>query len=220
MTNSLKTIVLFTAACLLSNQSLNADSIFGNFLTYDGPQHTPGGIPFQGGGEDKLQDDSLSRFFDYDMSGSFSNGDQIVSMVTLSEFRASGRNSVPVGENSQIALISSFEIQGMGAGGSFNLVPVVGGANGLSNLLNGSISGPAGLNANSYGVVVSTSTSTENPANDPLNWMFSDINSLFSVGNNWNWEATYGPMGWIAASQNQRVDCLKSLRFWPQLLDD
>ncbi len=40
---------------------------------------TPGGVPFQGGGEDKLQDDSLSVIFDLDGSGTFSVGDQVVS---------------------------------------------------------------------------------------------------------------------------------------------
>jgi hypothetical protein len=180
---------------ILLGASVSNGDILSDFLTFDGPQHTPGGVPFQGGGEDKIQDDSLNKWFDLDRSGTLSIGDQIVSMITVSEINSSGRPSVGVGANSQIAFVSAAEIAGFGSGGSLRLAPIVGGPNSLGALLDPSIAGPANLNANSIGVAMVTGTPDSNPADDPLNWSYAQISNGatgFGNANGWSWSATLG----------------------------
>ena len=92
--------VIALAICCITASTASA-SIFSNFLTFDGPQHTPAGVPFQGGGEDKLQDDSLTAFFD-NGDGALGVGDIFVGVITLSEINSSGRLSMDVGRTSKL----------------------------------------------------------------------------------------------------------------------
>lgn len=192
----MKRLFLFSVAvtlccCLAAPSSVKA-SVFSDLLSFDGPRHTPGGDPFQGGGEDKLEDDSVSNFLDFGTPG-FSVGDVIWGVVTLSDVQASGRPSVPVGPNGQVAIIFSAKIAGPGAGGSFSLVPIGDSTKSydLRNLLDPSVQ--SGLNDNSLVTILSTTTPDTTPANDPLNWTTTQVSSAttgFSNTNNWFWELT------------------------------
>ena len=159
------------------------------FLTFDGPAHVTPPIAFQGGGEDKLQDDSVTAWIDVGPAG-FSNGDQFFGIVTLSEVLASGRPSVGVGANSQIAILFTAMINGTGPGGAFNLVP-----DGTLAARCGAVCAGAGIDANSIAVILSTTQPDTNPANDPLNWTTANFTANFNgAGGNgpWSWEATIG----------------------------
>ena len=166
-------------------------TILSSYLTFDGPVHHTA-PPYQGGGEDKLQDDSLSQYIDIDKNG-FSNGDIIWGTVTLSDILASGRPSVGV-DNDFITIIFSAQISGGGAGGSFNLVPTTDPTYSLAAILQPDIETPAGLDEDSIAVVVSSST--VGTANDPLNWSTAEAMAEFKTGNtfgaDWSWEATLG----------------------------
>lgn len=160
------------------------------FLTFDGPAHVTPPVATQGGGEDKLQDDSITAFIDNDTSGGFSIGDQFFGIVTLSEIQASGRPSLGVGSNSQVAILFTAMINGLGSGGSFNLV-----ADGTLAARCGALCTGAGIDANSIAVILSTTQSDANPANDPLNWTTGNFTANFNgaSGNGpWSWEATIG----------------------------
>ncbi len=164
-----------------------------NFLTFDGPGHydTLGGATFPGGGEDKLQDDSLSKWVDVDQNGKFTDGDIIWGAVTLSEINASGIDSVDIGSpNEYIALIFSVEIDGAGSNGSFNLSPTAAAsAFSLSNILTADINGVAGLDTNSIASVVSTTSTT---GNNLLTWTTGEVMSDVTFANGWAWEMTMG----------------------------
>jgi hypothetical protein len=174
-------------------------TVLSNFLTFDGPIHVTPPIPFQGGGEDKLQDDSLSRFIDNNpTTPGFAVGDTLIGMLTLSEISASGRPSVLIGGSSQIAILFSATITGLaGPGGSVVLGATPAGVNDLATIC-GAVCAPAGIDADSIAVVLSTTQSAANPANDPLNWDATGANGFtgnFNGANGngpWSWEATLG----------------------------
>ena len=68
---------MLSLACLLSVFASTAQaSVLSKYLTFDGPVHLTSPI-FQGGGEDFLQDDSVSAWDDRDLSGDFSDGDVV-----------------------------------------------------------------------------------------------------------------------------------------------
>src|SRR3990172_5543423 len=126
----LKLLSAVAVALCLSVAPVAQATILSNYLTFDGPQHTLGPVANQGGGEDHLIDDSLTRFVDQDGSGGFSAGDVAYGLVTLSELQASGRPSLPVGSSSQIAIIFSVEFGGAGSiAGSHNLIPITSAGN-------------------------------------------------------------------------------------------
>ena len=164
------------------------------FLTFDGPAHVTPPIPFQGGGEDKLQDDSVTAW----QKGAgnlnplaFEVGDVFYGIVTLSDVLASGRPSVGVGANSQVAILFSAVISATpGSGGSLSLV-----SDGMLSTRCGAVCAGAGIDANSVAVMLSTTQSDANPANDPLNWTTANYTANFNgAGGNgpWSWEATVG----------------------------
>jgi len=170
-------------------------TILSNYLTFDGPQHT-GGIPFQGGGEDKLQDDSLTAFVDIDESGGISTGDNVYGMVTLSEVFSSGRPSVGVGATQQVAILFSAMFGTQNLNGSWNMLSIgnSGNAYDLRNaaFMNSTVTAPAGLSDNSIAIVVSSENNVPPAAADPLNWTTGQFSTDFSVANGWNWESTLG----------------------------
>lgn len=193
--------VFIGIALILGLLSVSAQaSIASNFLTFDGPVHNTLPLIFQGGGEDKLEDDSLGAFGNRDNSvdpvtglPTFSVDDVIMGIITLSDIRASGRLSVPVGANSQVAMLYSLTITAPGLNTNDWLLGPTAAADvwSLQSLLDASIQNPAGLTANSMIVVMSTSTPDTNSNDDPLNWSVAQI-SNFSNANNWYWEATLG----------------------------
>jgi len=186
------TLIGIAIAATLASVNVQA-TILSNYLTFDGPQHTPGGVPFQGGGEDALIDDSLSIWFDADESGDFTVGDQVFGLLTISEMNSSGLPSVGVGANDQIALIFATEIDsGVGSGGSIQLKPIGDATdpNDLRNLLDASVQ--TSVDDNTIAVIVSTSTTDANPADDPLNWAPGQITTDFTNANNWFYEMTIG----------------------------
>ena len=174
-------------------------SILSSLLTFDGPEHTGTAGAFQGGGEDKLQDDSLSQWVKgaNNIGAGFEVGDMIWGIMTLSDIHASGRDSVAVGANppGQVAFVFSAKIAGMtsGSGGSFALAPIAnaGNAYDLRNLLHSSVT--SGLSNNSLMVGLS---SYNDPADDsgldPLNWSTTQVDDAdgFRTTNGWSWELT------------------------------
>jgi len=117
-------------------------------------------------------------------------------MVTLSDLLASGNPSVPVGPNSQIAILFSAKLTTTNLDGSWNLAAIGDSTNAYdlrnSSFMDSSVTTPAGLTDSSVAIVVSTSTPDTTPADDPLNWTTAQFSTDFSTANNWNWEATLG----------------------------
>jgi PEP-CTERM motif len=176
----------------LAFSSTAGATVLSNFLTFDGPSGVGGFPPVQAGGEDKLQDDSLSRLIDTGPAG-ISAGDSIFGVLTLSEVLASGRPSVPVGLNSQVAILYAGTYVA-GPGGALGIV-----ANpALLSATCGAVCAGAGINAGSIGVFLSTTTPDTNPASDPLNWDALGANNVTANFNNlngngaWSWEMTAG----------------------------
>jgi hypothetical protein len=164
-------------------------TILSSYLTFDGPQHTPAGAPSQGGGEDRLNDDSVTAYIDTGAPG-FSIGDQVYGIVTLSEILASGLTNVGIGADNQIAILFSATITGVGSGGSIALSPT-----GNLSALCGAVCAGAGIDANSMAVVLSTSQGDADlPAGaaDPLNWSTTNFTTNFNTLGPWSWEATLG----------------------------
>jgi hypothetical protein len=165
-------------------------TVLSDFLTFDGPLHLTDPVQ-QGGGEDKLQDDSLSVFDDRGTTG-YSVGDVIYGQVTLSDLLASGRASVPVGANSQISILFSATITGFTATGEV-ILGATAAADPLSLqslLVDGAMT--SGMTAQSIGVILSTTTPDTNAADDPLNWTTAQFNTDYSTANNWNQEVVFG----------------------------
>ena len=193
--------VIALAICCVAAPTASA-SIFSNFLTFDGPRHTPAGVPFQGGGEDKLQDDSLTAFFD-NGDGALGVGDIFVGVITLSEINSSGRLSMDVGAHEQIAIVTSSTITGVGSvAGSWAFGPTAAAnANSLMSLF-GAVPGVAGnISPNSIALMFSTSMNDDSAnandpsgSNDPLNWTYSFLSGNFGVAGagGWSWEMTGG----------------------------
>jgi hypothetical protein len=171
-----------------------------NLLTFDGGSGITAPPPVQAGGEDKLQDDSLSVFVDTGTPG-FSVGDIIYGVLTLSEISASGLPSRLVGATEQIAIIFSAAITGVGSGGSFSLgATPVASAFDLAQIC-GAVCAGAGIQSTSVAVFLTTTQGVNpavNPQNDPLNWDAAGANGFtanFNGANGngpWSWEATAG----------------------------
>jgi len=170
-------------------------TILSSYLTFDGPVHAsiP---PSQGGGEDKLNDDSVSKFLDKDSSGTFTGGDVIYGILNLSDFLSSGKPSTGVVGN-QISILFSATITGLGSGGSIALGPTAAGADSLATLCGG-ICATAGIGASSIAVVLSTPTAAS-ATEDPLNWTTANFTTNFNTLGPWSWEAT---LGLVAAAGN------------------
>lgn len=172
-------------------------TVLSNFLTFDGPAHydTVAGNPFQGGGEDKMQDDSLSAFVDRDNSGGYSVGDVVYGMLTLSEFNSSGVPSLGVGNNEQIALLFSTKIVSMngGSNGTIELGAIGNAADAydLRTLLGVDAGIVAGLDNNTVGVMVSNPNGAT-PATDPLNFTTAQFSTEFTAANGWSQELSIG----------------------------
>ncbi len=112
---------LVTAVALALGLGVGAAqaTVLSSYLTFDGPAHyaLSFSTPFQGGGEDKMQDDSLSKFIDADQSGGYSLGDIIFGMVTLSDVAPSNAAGQSLVSN-QITLVFSAKITDMTGGAS------------------------------------------------------------------------------------------------------
>lgn len=192
-------LVLAAAAalCFAAAPAAHA-TILSDYLTFDGPQHVTPPVPFPGGGEDKLQDDSLSRYIDNNPNiDGFAAGDTIIGLLTLSEILASGNPSVAIGGSDQIAILFSATITGAGPGGSLSLDATPAGLNSLSTIC-GAVCAGAGIDGDSVAVVLSTPQTDAVAANDPLNWDATGANGFtanFNGANGngpWSWEATLG----------------------------
>ena len=191
--------VIAIAICCIAAPTASA-LIFSNLITFDGPQHTPPGTPFQGGGEDKLQDDSLTAFFD-NGDGVLGIGDILVGVVTLSEINSSGRLSQDIGTHEQIAIVTSATITGVGSvAGSWAFGPTAAADPSSLMSLFGAVPGVAGnIGPNSIALMFSTaindmSANANDPSgsNDPLNWTYCFLPGNFGVAGagGWSWEMT------------------------------
>lgn len=179
---------LAVALCFAFAPAANA-TILSSLLTFDGPQNI-GGFPTQGGGEDRLQDDSLTAIVNRDNSflnndptlPTFTAGDTIWGVATLSDIQASGRANYTVGVNEQIAILFALDnIDGVNLGAASNPT--------LATLC-GAVCAGAGLGANSIGVVLSTSDASD----DPLNYTAAGFTAAINSGL-WTWEMTLGLTG-------------------------
>lgn len=205
--------VLAMASCWFAAPSFVNASVLSNLLTSDGPAHYAlnNGAPYQGGGEDKLQDDSVSKFEDVDGSGGYSKGDVIWGVLTLSQVQSSGRGVVNVGSfpPGQVAVVFSAKIAGFATNSTgatvFNLAPIADSTSNydLRKILPLSVQN--GLSNESI-ITILSSTTDENVlsgAENPLNWFTYQVNnslvdpsttvagsSKFTNANNWFWELT------------------------------
>ncbi len=175
-------------------------TIFSSFLTFDGPQHTTSTPVQKGGGEDSIQDDSVSAYVPSGTTGAFAVGDIIYGIVTVSNIGASGRPIINVGADSQIAILFSAQINGFdGSGGSIRLGPTATStAYDLAQIC-GAVCSGAGITADSLAVVLSTPQSESALSNgaNPLNWTTTNFTTNFNGPGGastgvWSWEATLG----------------------------
>jgi hypothetical protein len=167
-------------------------TILSSFLTFDGGSGVIGFPPVQVNGEDKLQDDSLSRLNDGGTPG-ISVGDSTFGILTLSEISASGTPSTPIGGSSQIAIVYA-GTYAAGPAGTFTVV-----ANpALLAATCGGVCAGAGILPGSIAVILSTTTPDTDPTKDPLNWDALGANGLTANLNGangntvWSWELTAG----------------------------
>lgn len=194
-------LVLSTAVALCFSGAPTAQAtILSNFLTFDGPQATTSTPVAKNGGEDKLQDDSLSAYVPSGNTGSFAVGDIIYGMITMSQISASGLSTVNIGADSQIMVLFSAQVTGLGAG-STTTSPVLSlGAVPTSSAFDlaqicGPICSGAGITANSIAVALSTPQHEDALSNgaNPLNWTTTNFTTFLNEGG-----ATHGPWGWEA----------------------
>lgn len=181
-------------ACMLSVVASTAQAtVLSSFLTFDGPVHhtvNAQGNPFQGGGEDFLQDDSVSAYDDRGAQG-FGPGDVVWGVMTLSEIDSSGQPSLPVASPNQIAIVFSVQL---GA-------PIPGVTNGFTNLPIGNAADPLDLrnllagspaighiNDNTVAIVLSSSQA-DLPSEDPINFSTANFTANFASGI-WEYEVT------------------------------
>jgi len=162
-----------------------------SLLTFDGPQNI-GGFPTQGGGEDRLQDDSLTTIDNRDDSvnslglPTFTAGDTIWGIASLSDIQASGRLNYTVGVNEQIIVLFALDNVGgttLGPASSPTLASLCGLVCGVGGAL-------AGIGASSVAVVLSTTDATD----DPLNYSTGSFTASLNAGT-WLWEMTLGLEG-------------------------
>lgn len=189
-------IGLAVALCFAVAPAAEA-SILAPLLSFDGPQHT-GGFPLQGGGEDKLQDDSLSKVINRDGSTispafptlpTFTSGDTIWGVATLSDILASGRPNYTVGVNEFIAIVFAFDhVGGPSPLGNLGVAATPGAM--LSDFCGAICAGK--INGNTMAVVLSSADTSI--ANDPLNYSTANFTANFNSGA-WGWEATLDLVG-------------------------
>jgi len=194
----------FTVALCFSVAPAAQATILSNFLSFDGPVHFSSPIQ-QGGGEDKLQDDSLSTFRDGTNTGNRAGvldaGDTLFGVITLSEINSSNRPSATIGPSSQIAIIYAAKVL-TGDTTVAGTIATFGPADaGFLAGICGAVCAPAGILASTIGVALSTSQGVDalvNPQNDPLNWDAAGANGFtanFNGANGngpWSWELTLG----------------------------
>ncbi|MCB1915438.1 MAG: PEP-CTERM sorting domain-containing protein [Rhodocyclaceae bacterium] len=168
-------------------------TILSNHLTFDGPVDV-GGFPTQGGGEDRLQDDSLSAIINRDGSvnqlglPTFTLGDTIWGVATLSDIQASGVANATIGDDEQIAILFALDFVGTTAGGN-GILGVASNAGEMLIDFCGAIC--AGhLDGDSVAVVLSTPDASD----DPLNYTTGNFTTNFNSGL-WGWEMTLGLAG-------------------------
>lgn len=190
--------------CVHSNAS-----VLTNRLTFDGPAHLTPPVSSQGGGEDLLQDDSVSAFLDLDGSSGFSLGDVIWGVVNMTNTDASGTASQGISQLEQITLVFAAKITGTGSlPGSWSLDAVSDATKDydLRNILSSSIlddfaSGP---NDDSLFVIMSNPIgNSETGGINPLNLNANlgglvDANSVetnITNANGWTGDAVGGILG-------------------------
>jgi hypothetical protein len=165
-------------------------SVLSSYLSFDGPTHHTDPVS-PGGGEDFLQDDSVSAWSDRNDDGLLNEGDVVWGVLTLSEISASGDAfSQQVESPNQIAVVFSVELGPETAPGSgiFTNNPI--GDSGdpldLRNLLAGS--GASGLNDNSIATILS-SDEANLASENPTNFTTANFTANFASGI-WDWELT------------------------------
>lgn len=201
-------LALAVSVCVLDGSS--KASILGSFLTHDGPIHhdLSFGSPFQGGGEDNIDDESRASYINADGSvdllgaPTFSAGDVVFGMITISDIDPSGAPNSNIGQTEQLAILFSTVLGGAAGtvyapGTIIPLIPVAdaGNAYDLRNLLDATISGAASLNDDSVFVVVGNETGTDEGGTDPLNFSEATAEAeigLFANASGWFWEMTGG----------------------------
>lgn len=194
--SAVRPLGLAVALCFAAVPAAQA-TVFSDFLTFDGPPHLTPPIPTAGGGEDKLQDDSVSYNVNQDGSNLLGNprfatltaGDTLYGMVTLSDILASGRPNATVGVNSFVTILYSATVKSV-VGSLITLDATPAGAYDLATLCGTLCSGAGvGLLPTTVGVVLSTTDVST--TNDPLNWTTGNMTTNFNNGK-WSWEATFG----------------------------
>jgi len=198
------TMGLAVALCFSAAPAAQA-TVLSNYLTFDGPVHTfTGPVATQGGGEDRLQDDSLSSFINLNGIPGLNAGDVIFGLITLSDITSSGQPSKPVGgvSDPQIAVLFAASVTSGDATIPGGLITFGAAPGALSAICGAICLGPnVGIGATTVGVVLSTPTTAANPANDPLNWdailspnnFTANFNGVGAApGPAWDWEATFG----------------------------
>jgi len=181
---------MFSLACLLSVMASTAQAtVLSKYLTLDGPAHfsTP---PSQGGGEDHLKDNSVSKFVDADASGpGYTTGDAIWGVLSIRDVLSSPTNvDQQVQSPEQIAIVFSAKIDSI-AGGIINLVPIndVTKPYDLRNLLAGS-SAAGHLNGDTVATILTTDQAFT-AAQDPQNFTTANFTANFASPI-WSWELT------------------------------
>jgi len=198
-----KTLLSAGVALCFSVAPAAQATILSSFLTFDGPQCTAGPVVSQCGGEDRLQDDSLSAYIPAGGStqSGFAVGDIIYGMITMSNVGASGRSTVNVGADNQVMILFSAQVTGFAGAGATTGSPVLqlGAVPTSSSFDLAEICGAicAGhVTANTIGVALTT-PQTENALSNganPLNWTTAQVTTFLNEGG-----ATHGPWGWEAS---------------------
>lgn len=202
--------VYLPIAALLISMSIVAStdaSVLTSRLTFDGPIHHTllFGSPFQGGGEDKLQDDSVTALVD-NGDGVIGIGDFVYGIINMTNTQASTQANQGISQTEQITIVFSAKFTGAGSGGSFSLGPVADSLSDidLRNLLSPSIIDDFSLGAfddTSVFVVMSNPIGTAevggiNPLNSNANIGGAvDANSIENVltnANGWTGDAIGG----------------------------
>jgi hypothetical protein len=192
--------LLLAGSCLMLPATSKA-SVLKSLLSLDGGAHydlSQFNTPFQGGGEDKLQDDSLSQFVkgSGNVGAGFEVGDIIWGILTLSDVLSSGRPNATLGPfpPGQVAFVFSAKVASLngGSNGTIDLAPIGDATDNydLRKLLDPTVQNS--LSDSTILTVLSTTTpATANNNNaDPLNWAPGQVTTDFTTANNWNWELT------------------------------
>lgn len=200
--SSVRFYVAITCVCLIGVCSNSSHaSVLTSRLTFDGPVHHTllAGAPFQGGGEDKLQDDSVSALVEAaNGAPGLSVGDIIYGVVNMTNTQASTQTNQGISQTEQITLVFSAQITGGGgAGVPFTLGAIgdIGSAYDLRNLMSASIlddftSGP---DDDSIFVIMSNPTGTAEVGGiNPLNISSTSIGSTLTNANGWTGDAIGG----------------------------